>query len=131
MLGSPCGVCVDPGPDGKLFVAEWLKHAITVLTKEGNLVRTIEGLSCPSKVAVEPGPNGRLYVSDTSNARVQVFFKKDGAHAKTISGTGSWDPMKGSRLLSKPHGVAVEPGPDGCILFADMSLHRVLVFLKG
>ena len=79
---KPRGVCVDPGPDGHLYVCDSANHRVQVLhKKDGTHVRTIgttgqkgtgnDQFSCPWGVCVEPGPGGRLlYVADTVAADV-------------------------------------------------------------
>ena len=79
-------------------------------------------------MCVEPGPRGRVFVADTMNHRVQVL-KKDGTHLRTIGVAGQRG--GGNHQFNQPCAVAVEPGPDGLLLYvADMGNHRVLVFLK-
>ena len=40
-LNEPWGVCVEPGPAGRLFVCDVRNHRVQVLTKDGAYVRTI------------------------------------------------------------------------------------------
>ena len=82
---SPTGVAVEPGPEGRLYVADNSNQRVQVLTKTGEHVRTIgvtgrwgkgnHRLSHPYAVAAEPGPDGLLYVADSENWRVLVFVK--------------------------------------------------------
>ena len=63
------------------------------------------------------------------NHRVQVLKKEDGTHVRTIGVTGQEG--GGNHHFTRPYAVAVEPGPDGLLLYVvDEDNHRVLVFLK-
>ena len=85
-FNNPWGVCVEPGPDGRLYVADTSNRRVQVLNKDtGAHVHTygVAGqsgggnhlLSGPKSVAVEQGPDGLVYVADFGNHRVHVFCK--------------------------------------------------------
>ena len=40
-FSGPRGVCVAPGPEGRVYVADFDNHRVQVLTKDGAYVRTI------------------------------------------------------------------------------------------
>ena len=134
---SPMGVCVEPGIDGLVYVADRLNHRVQVLTKEGQYVRTLgvteqEGggnhqLSAPRGVCVEPGPSGLVYVSGMRNHRVQVLTK-EGQYVRTLGVTGQHG--RGNHQFSTPNVVCVEPGPRGRVFVADTMNHRVQVLKK-
>ena len=137
---APFGVCVEPGPDGHLYVADLGNSRVQVLKKDGTYVRTIgttgeigtgnDQFRTPWGVCVEPGPSGRLlYVADTDNHRVQVFRKDNGAHVHTYGVTGEGG--GGNHQLSRPEGVAVEPGPGGLVYITDFNNDRLHVFCKA
>ena len=85
-LCHPSGVCVEPGPRGRVFVADTTNDRVQVLKKDGTHLRTIGVAGQPGSdihqfhepyaVAVEPGPAGLLlFVADTSNHHVLVCLK--------------------------------------------------------
>ena len=132
-------MCVEPGPDGRVFVADYNNHRVQVLKKDGTYVRTIgttglwgtgnDRFRNPWGVCVEPGPGGRLlYVADSGNHRVQVLSKETGAHVHTYGVTG--ESGSGNHHFRRPCSVAVEEGPDGLVYVSDTENNRVHVFCK-
>ena len=74
--------------NGQVYVAENGNHRVTVLTQDGQLVRTFGSkgsgagqFSNPQGIAVSP--DGQVYVSDSNNNRVQVFTA-DGTYVRVF-----------------------------------------------
>ena len=79
---EPMGVAVEPGPDGRVFVADCGNQRVQVLNKQGAHVRTI-GVTGergsgnryqfhrPVGVCVEPGPDGRRLGTHTPPAEAE------------------------------------------------------------
>ena len=128
----PYGVCVEPGPEGRLYVADYRNHRVQVLTKMGEHVRTFgvtgqrgEGnhqFDTPVGVCVEPGADGHVYVSEHVNYRIKVLTK-GGQFVRHI-GTGRGS---GNDQFGCPRGVAVD---SNSIFVGDEFNHRVQVFAK-
>ena len=76
---------MEPGPDGRVYVADEDNQRVQILDKQGAHVRTIgvtgergsrnQQFHNPRGVCVEPGPDGRIYAADCTNHRVLVFLK--------------------------------------------------------
>ena len=73
---NPCGITTDA--QGLIYVVEYDKHQVTVITAEGHVVRTLGSrgsgpgqLRYPVGVAVDG--DGNVIVGDSSNSRIVVF----------------------------------------------------------
>ena len=105
---------------GEVFVADWLNHCVTVLSEDGELIRTIGSqgtgpvqFSGPTGIAISP--DGELYVSDPKNGRVQV-----------LSPQGAYIREFGKGQLSGQHKVLFSE--DKRVLVADQLNNRVAIF---
>ncbi|MXW26947.1 MAG: hypothetical protein F4Z77_11735 [Dehalococcoidia bacterium] len=85
--------CIVRGPDANLYVSDEGKHTITVLTPDGEVVRTWgEQGSAPGQLDRPSGlafdGEGLLLVADTGNHRIQRFTA-EGQHVGGWGGHGS------------------------------------------
>ena len=130
---GPTGITV--APDGLTWVADTWGHRAVALDANGQLARTIGGVSVdlgndPARVSESPGSffgpraiavsNDAIYVVDTGNERVQKFAP-DGTFELAWGGYGS-EPDH----LIEPVGIAL--GPDSNVYVADSGNARVSIF---
>jgi DNA-binding beta-propeller fold protein YncE len=66
-IASPLGVAVDA--QGRILVGS--EDKILLLSKEGQVLQSIQGLKMPSSIATDS--QGRIYVADSEAGRVMVF----------------------------------------------------------
>lgn len=98
------------GPDGSIYVADYGRGRVVVLTKEGIPLRSWGGLKNPSGIAISL--DGKVYVSDFSESKVFVF---------DLSGQliGSF----GEGELLNPQGLAIDSY--GYLYVCDWGNHRI------
>ncbi|XP_065195943.1 serine/threonine-protein kinase dst1-like isoform X1 [Sycon ciliatum] len=121
----PRGITISN--DGKVFIADFRIHRVTVTTLDGTYIRDIgkQGsgnaeFNRPTDVAVDD--DGDLVVVDYCNKRLQVLHQ-DGSYVKTI-GNGAICYSYGVAALSLPqHGI--------CYAVTEYTDHSVRVFEKG
>jgi DNA-binding beta-propeller fold protein YncE/4-amino-4-deoxy-L-arabinose transferase-like glycosyltransferase len=113
---DPRGIAL--GPDGNVLVLESKRTLVQVLTRNGQLVKTIRlpGGYYPSNVDVDAA--GSLYVADTGQSRV-VRLDPDGK--VTLIGRDA-----APAALNQPTDVV--PVPGGEMYVADSANQRVVVF---
>ncbi|MBC7331547.1 MAG: hypothetical protein H5T91_03865 [Synergistetes bacterium] len=98
------------GPDGNLYLADYGRGKIFVLTKDGLILRSWGGLRNPSGIAVSL--DGKVYVSDFSESKVYVFD----LFGKLIKSFGEGE-------ILNPQGLAI--GPYGYLYVCDWGNHRL------
>ena len=87
-FNHPRSVAVEPGLDGRIYVADGFNHRVQVFSKEVVYVRTIGRghvnrlmhrfhVRNPWGVCIDQGPDGCVYVADKGNMRVLVFLKAE------------------------------------------------------
>lgn len=98
------------GPDENIYVADYGRGKVFVLSKEGIPLKSWGGLKNPSGIAVSL--DGRIYVSDFSESKVFIF---------DLSGQliGSF----GEGELLNPQGLTIDPY--GYLYVCDWGNHRV------
>ncbi len=119
------------GPDGALYVADWMNHRVRVL--QGGEVRTLAGSGVagfrdgPVRDAdfhslwdLDVDARGAVYVADGDSDRVRAI---EGGVVRTIAGG-----VAGQELRA-PAGVAV--AKDGTVYVADTQHHRVCILAGG
>ena len=139
LFTGPHGVTV--GPDGRVFLTDYLDHTVRVFTRFGDLLMTLGNpehpaetgfvlrerpleraagpFNMPTNVAI--GNDGSILVSDGyGNARVHRFS----ADGTLLSSWG--EPGEGPGCFNLPHGIAVDP--DGRVLVADRENCRIQRF---
>jgi len=114
--------CIVRGPDGNFYVSDEGTHTITVVTAEGEVVRTWgEHGSAPGQLERPSGlafdGEGRLLVADTGNHRIQRFTP-EGDH---LDGWGSHGSEPGQ--FDMPWGLTIDE--DGDVFVADWRNDRV------
>lgn len=130
--------------DGKLYLAETLRHRIRVIDLGTGLIDTLAGtgtagysgdggpaldaeLSAPREV--ELGPDGHLYVADTDNNTIRAIDLDSGT-IRTVAGTGELglDPGDGlpatETMLKRPFGIEFDPA--GNLYIMDTINSRIL-----
>ena len=117
-LSYPLDVAVHA--NGQVYVADNGNHRVTVLTQDGQLVRTFGSrgngagqFMYPHGIAVSP--DGQVYVSDYSNGRVQVFTA-DGTYIRAF----------GQGQLNRPIGLTFTT--QGNVVVASCGNSRVSIF---
>ncbi|MCX8127496.1 MAG: SMP-30/gluconolactonase/LRE family protein [Synergistetes bacterium] len=98
------------GPDDNLYIADYGRGKIFVLTREGIPIRSWGGLKNPSGIAVSL--DGRVYVSDFSESKVFIFDLS----GKLINSFGEGE-------LLNPQGLAIDPY--GYLYVCDWGNHRI------
>jgi surface protein len=130
----PYGVNVTP--DGKIFVADYYNHRISVWTQSGNAFGNLttfgNGTSGsdldqfyqPTGVTV--GTDDKIFVADFNNHRISVWTHSGNifGNLTTFGGQGF-----GSNEFSFPYGVSISP--DGKIWVADQSNNRISVWTQS
>ncbi len=114
--------CIVRGPDGHFYVSDEGRHTVTVLTAEGEVVRTWgeQGsepglLDRPSGLAFDG--EGNLLVADTGNHRIQRFTP-EGQH---LDGWGS--PGSEPGQFDMPWGLTIDD--EGDVFVADWRNDRI------
>jgi|GEM_PF-3571622 len=111
------------GPDGLLYVAEYINDRISVFRPEGTFVRHLKptGVDAPAGVAVDRA--GATYLADFYHHRI-VVLSPDGAQ-RTWGRAG----RGGLGELHYPTDVAI--GPQGELWVADAYNNRLQLFVAG
>lgn len=98
------------GPDGNIYLTDYGRGKVVVLTKDGIPLRSWGGLTNPSGIAISV--DGRVYVSDFSQNKIFVFDL-----------TGKLLKSFGDKELLNPQGIAI--GPYGYLYVCDWGNHCV------
>ncbi len=122
-VGGIGGIAVGPG--GDVYVLDSFNGRVEQFSSGGTYKRSVDGFDTGINggVAIE---GDQLYVADQNNDRIERFvLGADGApaFAGQFGSSGSGDGQ-----LSKPQGVAVDPGGAHDVFVADDDNHRVQRF---
>jgi sugar lactone lactonase YvrE len=127
-------------PDGRVLVADYSNNRIRVLSADLQQVSTVAGdgerghqdgaaaqalFNSPDGLALLP--DGRVLVTDYNNDRIRVL-SADLQQVSTVAGDGEQGHQDGAAAQAQfnhPRGLALLP--DGRVMMADMSNHRIRV----
>lgn len=123
-LDQPTGIAYNPQTE-EIWVVETAAHKITVLSKDGTVIRTIgkRGIASgefnyPTSIWIDK--LGNAYIIDAMNFRVQVL-NKDGEVVSVFGTTGD-----ASGYFARPKGIATDSY--GNIYVTDALFHSVQIF---
>jgi DNA-binding beta-propeller fold protein YncE len=112
----------------EIWVVETNAHRISILNKNGELIRRIGSrgdgeaqFNFPTSICIDK--NGEAYVVDAMNFRVQIF-DKDGKFVSMFGEAGD-----GTGSFARPKGIATDTY--GNIYVADALFHAVQIFDKS
>jgi len=121
---QPTGIAYNRA-SGEIWVVETGTHQISVLSREGKLIRTLGGrgtapglFNYPTFIWIDA--KGRVYVVDSMNFRVQILDSEGRAE----SSFGSSGDATGN--MARPKGIATDS--EGHIYVADALFHAVQIF---
>lgn len=122
-FGRPAGLAVDKS--GRLYVVDAQKNRLSILSSDGELLRTITSaalpeltFNTPSNVAVNA--QGQIFVVDSMNFRVESF-SAEGESLGTIGSIGD-----GPGYFARPRGIAIDG--EGHLYVADATFDNIQVF---
>ncbi len=130
----PAGVSV--AADGKIYVADYSNHRISVWTQSGNAFGNLTTFgigtagNAPNQfnypTGVTVAADGKVYVADYINHRISVWTQSGNAfgHLTTFGGNGSL-----TNQFNRPAGVTI--AADGKIFVADNLNHRISVWTQS
>jgi YVTN family beta-propeller protein len=99
----PCAIAVDSS-SGKVFVANYASHSVTVLDDASNTVlATVDVNSWPQAIAIDPG-NHRVYVASTHDGTTAVLDATTNSLLSTLKTDNS------------PFAIAVNPKSHTAVL---------------
>ena len=121
---QPTGIAYNRA-SGEIWVVETGAHQISVLSREGERIRTLGGrgtapglFNYPTFIWIDS--QGRVLVVDSMNFRVQIF----NAHGQLVSTFGESGDATGN--MARPKGIATDS--QGHIYVADALFHAVQIF---
>jgi DNA-binding beta-propeller fold protein YncE len=121
---QPTGVACNRA-SGEIWVVETGAHQISILSREGERIRTLGGrgtapglYNYPTFIWIDS--TGRVYVVDSMNFRVQILNAK--GQAESSFGTSG----DATGNLARPKGIATDS--EGHIYLADALFHAVQIF---
>lgn len=125
-LHQPTGIAYNL-VSGEIWVVETGAHRISIISREGEQIRTIGGrgttpglFNYPTFIWIDTG--GRVYVVDSMNFRIQVLNARgevELSFGETGDATGN---------MARPKGIATDS--QGHIYVADALFHAVQIFDK-
>lgn len=123
-FSQPTGIAFSKSR-GEIWVVETAAHQITVLNREGEVVRTIGGrgagpgaFNYPTFIWIDGA--GRVYIVDSMNFRVQIL-DQEGNFLFSFGESGD-----ATGYMARPKGVATDS--EGNIYVADALFHVVQIF---
>ena len=136
----PCGVAVEPGADGHVYVLDVENHRVVVLTKQGAFVRARHASGLSVALAIEPGADGDVYTADNRKIRVRnkAAEADEAVHPlRSLSLSNRTESMFGPPGMDecisegRANGLAIEPGPNGLMYVSDIDNGRIEALTKA
>ena len=139
-LNEPAALVLDG--QGHLYVADQSNNRVRCVDLATGLISTVAGTGeaayggdgMPATEAALAGPSGlaldgegRLYIADTFNGRIRMVDLSSGIISTIVGDGGDYryqgHPTELSTSLSRPYGIALEPG--GHLLMTDSDSHLI------